>query len=166
MSEFKEFDFGKKKKKQSIPIKESIDPDFEYTFLIRRIFSFITANGCQEHPKYTLKPPIIYKQGSKKTIWVNFSDICKAVNRQTEHINAFILMEMCTTGSIDSNGRLILKCALNQGNIEQLLRKYISEYVKCHSCNSPETILYRDNRLCFLECNKCKSKYTVPLIIK
>jgi len=50
--------------------------------------------------------------------------------------------------------------------VENLLRKYITEYVKCHMCNSLETELHRDaeSRLFFLNCKSCGSQRSVAPI--
>ena len=50
--------------------------------------------------------------------------------------------------------------------VENLLRKYITEYVKCHMCNSLETELHRDaeSRLFVLNCKSCGSQRSVAPI--
>ena len=50
--------------------------------------------------------------------------------------------------------------------IESLLKKYIVEYVTCHMCRSPGTVLSRDSvtRLYFVKCETCKSTRSVAPI--
>jgi translation initiation factor 2 subunit 2 len=38
------------------------------------------------------------------------------------------------------------------------------EYVTCHTCRSPETILQKDTRLHFLQCETCGSRCSVASI--
>lgn len=38
------------------------------------------------------------------------------------------------------------------------------EYVTCHTCKAPDTILAKENRLFFLQCEKCGSKCSVASI--
>lgn len=38
------------------------------------------------------------------------------------------------------------------------------EYVTCHTCRSPETILQKDTRLYFLQCETCHSRCSVASI--
>lgn len=45
--------------------------------------------------------------------------------------------------------------SFTQKNIESVLRKYIREYVTCHTCKSPTTILAKHARLYFLQCEVC-----------
>lgn len=42
--------------------------------------------------------------------------------------------------------------SFTQKNIESVLRKYIRDYVTCHTCKSPTTILAKHSRLYFLQC--------------
>jgi len=137
---------------------------YSYEFLAKRIYDLINASGEQETVKYTMKPPVVYREGTKKTIWVNFPEICKIMNRQPEHVLAFLLAEVGTTGSIDGNGRFVIKGRFQPKHIENILRRYISEYVKCHTCKTPETHLKRENRLLFMVCDKCGSTRTVSAI--
>ncbi|KAJ1124850.1 hypothetical protein NDU88_003298 [Pleurodeles waltl] len=38
------------------------------------------------------------------------------------------------------------------------------EYVTCHTCRSPDTILQKDTRLYFLQCETCHSRCSVASI--
>jgi len=51
-------------------------------------------------------------------------------------------------------------------NIENLFRKYITEYVQCQICKRQNTELVKDEkmRLWTLQCRDCLCKRTVPTI--
>ncbi|OWK03068.1 hypothetical protein Celaphus_00007905, partial [Cervus elaphus hippelaphus] len=102
--------------------------------------------------------------GTKKTSFVNFTDICKLLHRQPKHLLAFLLAELGTSGSIDGNNQLVIKGRFQQKQIENVLRRYIKEYVTCHTCRSPDTILQKDTRLYFLQCETCHSRCSVASI--
>jgi translation initiation factor 2 subunit 2 len=82
---------------------------------------------------------------------------------------------------------LIIKGRFSQKQIENVLRRYISkliwtlkrkgillaknysilfseEYVTCHTCRSPDTNLVKEERIFFLQCDKCGSKCAVASI--
>uniref|UniRef100_A0A8C5VUK5 Eukaryotic translation initiation factor 2 subunit 2 n=1 Tax=Microcebus murinus TaxID=30608 RepID=A0A8C5VUK5_MICMU len=101
--------------------------------------------------------------GTKKTYFVNFTDICKLLHRQPKHL-AFLLAELGTSGSIDGNNQLVIKGRFQQKQIENVLRRYIKEYVTCHTCRSPDTILQKDTRLYFLQRETCHSRCSVASI--
>ncbi|KAK3212804.1 hypothetical protein Dsin_017510 [Dipteronia sinensis] len=66
------------------------------------------------------------REGSKKTVFVNFMDICKTMHRQPEHVMAFLLAEMGTSGCLDEQHRLLVKDRFAPNNFEGILRRYIS----------------------------------------
>jgi translation initiation factor 2 subunit 2 len=55
---------------------------------------------------------------------------------------------------------------IQQKQIENLFRKYITEYVQCQICKRQNTELVKDEkmRLWTLACRDCKCKRTVPTI--
>lgn len=88
------------------------------------------------------------------------------MKRSPEHVLAFFLAELGTTGAVDGSDRLMLRGRYVPKYIESLLRKYISEYVTCQMCNQLETLLTRDpvTRLYFMNCNSCGSSRSVNAI--
>lgn len=90
--------------------------------------------------------------------------ICKTLHRQPKHLLDFLLAELGTSGSVDGNSQLIIKGRFQQKQIENVLRRYIKEYVTCHTCRSPDTILQKDTRLFFLQCETCGSRCSVASI--
>lgn len=46
--------------------------------------------------KFVMKPPQVVRVGTKKTSFVNFTDICKILHRQPKHLLAFLLAELGT----------------------------------------------------------------------
>lgn len=107
------------------------------------------------------------------------------MHRQPDHVMAFLLAELGTSGSLDGQQRLVVKGRFAPKNFEGILRRYVSkyppcilncciwtimlmmvkidlysvfidEYVICLGCKSPDTILSKENRLFFLRCEKVK----------
>nr|XP_025865201.1 eukaryotic translation initiation factor 2 subunit 2-like [Vulpes vulpes] len=146
--------FGNKKKKKKN--------------LLNRVFNIMREKNpdmvAGEKRKFVMKPPQVVRVGTKKTSFVNFTDICKLLHRQPKHLLAFLLAESGTSGSIDGNNQLVIKGRFQQKQIENVLRRYIKEYVTCHTCRSPDTILQKDTRLYFLQCETCHSRCSVASI--
>ena len=69
-----------------------------------------------------------------------------------------------TTGSIDASSRMVIKGRYTPKMIEQLIRRYVGEYVSCSSCKSPSTTLQKQNRLYFMQCNNCGARRSVTPI--
>ncbi|XP_053480472.1 eukaryotic translation initiation factor 2 subunit 2 [Ictalurus furcatus] len=142
--------------------------DYTYDELLSRVFNIMREKNpdmvAGEKRKFVMKPPQVVRVGTKKTSFVNFTDICKLLHRQPKHLLAFLLAELGTSGSIDGNNQLVIKGRFQQKQIENVLRRYIKEYVTCHTCRSPETILQKDTRLYFLQCETCHSRCSVASI--
>jgi len=138
-----------------------------YEVLLKRIFDIMAQNNTDHgtrSERIFIKPPNITREGKKKTIWANFTEICTQLNRPTSHFCEFLFSELGTTGSIDKNGYLVIRGVFQSKNIESLIRRYIKDYVVCTSCRSLNTVMTKEDRLNFLDCNDCHSRRTVSAI--
>ncbi|CDQ60780.1 eukaryotic translation initiation factor 2 subunit 2-like [Oncorhynchus nerka] len=153
---------------QSGPAWAGSERDYTYDELLNRVFNIMREKNpdmvAGEKRKFVMKPPQVVRVGTKKSSFVNFTDICKLLHRQPKHLLAFLLAELGTSGSIDGTNQLIIKGRFQQKQIENVLRRYIKEYVTCHTCRSPDTILQKDTRLYFLQCETCHSRCSVASI--
>merc|ERR1712111_152409 len=144
------------------------DRDYTYDELLQRVYNIMKEKNPDsvmgETKKFVMRPPQVVKVGTKKTAFVNFTEIAKMLHRQPKHLLAFLFAELGTTGAIDGNNQLVMKGKFQQKHIENVLRRYIKEYVTCHTCRSPDTILNKETRLFFLQCMKCHSKCSVQTI--
>ncbi|KAG5718866.1 putative eukaryotic translation initiation factor 2 subunit beta [Termitomyces sp. T112] len=145
------------------------DRDYTYPELLTRFYASLHAanpsllsNSSQK--RYTIAPPSIHREGNKKSIFANVTDICKKMHRQPEHVIQFLFSEMGTTGSVDGAGRLVIKGRFQQKQVENVLRRYIVEYVTCKTCKSPDTLLTKENRIFFMACESCGSRRSVNAI--
>lgn len=144
------------------------DRDYTYDELLERVFDIMREKNPSmvsgKKQKFIMRPPQVVRIGTKKTSFANFTEICKTLHRQPKHLLDFLLAELGTSGSVDGNAQLIIKGRFQQKQIENVLRRYIKEYVTCHTCRSPDTILQKDTRLFFLQCETCGSRCSVASI--
>ncbi|XP_034833490.1 eukaryotic translation initiation factor 2 subunit 2 [Maniola hyperantus] len=187
-----DIDFSRKKKKKKKNIDEQLvmeddlkgddqekeddphgewlgsDRDYSYDELLERVFDIMREKNPSmvsgKKQKFIMRPPQVVRIGTKKTSFANFTEICKTLHRQPKHLLDFLLAELGTSGSVDGNSQLIIKGRFQQKQIENVLRRYIKEYVTCHTCRSPDTILQKDTRLFFLQCETCGSRCSVASI--
>jgi translation initiation factor 2 subunit 2 len=140
-----------------------------YTALLNRFFTLLHST----HPdlassgtkSYKIPPPQCLREGNKKTIFANIAEISKRMKRSEEHVTQFLFAELGTSGSVDGSRRLVIKGRFQQKQIENVLRRYIVEYVTCKTCRSPDTELNKgENRLYFVTCNSCGSRRSVTAI--
>jgi translation initiation factor 2 subunit 2 len=183
----KEENKKKKKDKESKEDKEDKDDDaadeedgeaqvvefvrgtvYAYEDLLHRIHEIIEDKNpaLSSRKKYTMKPPEIVRVGSKKVGWTNFGQICTLMDRGVEHVMAYFSAEFGAEASLAGEGQLVVKGRFTGKQVETLLRKYISTYVTCAMCKSPQTKLERDpsTRLHNIKCESCGSFKSVPPI--
>ena len=142
-------------------------PDYTYDQMLTIVFDIMREKNPElagEKKKFAMRPPEVARAGSKKTAFSNFVEICKLLKRNDKHVLQFLMAELGTTGSIDGNNCLIVKGRFQQKHFESVLRKYIKEYVMCHTCKSSETELQKAERLFFLQCKTCGSRCSVAAI--
>lgn len=151
-------------------VEDSYDRRGEYNYdeLLNLVVDLLQTNNpaLVDKKKRNIKPPQMTMLTSKKTMWVNFQEICSMMQRSPEHVMAFFFAELGTDGNMDGNQRLIIRGKYVPKYIESLLRKYVVEYVTCEMCRSPNTCLKKDSgtRLHFLECSDCGSRRSVAQI--
>mmetsp|Transcript_3842 Transcript_3842/g.12042 ORF Transcript_3842/g.12042 Transcript_3842/m.12042 type:complete len:330 (+) Transcript_3842:56-1045(+) len=176
--EFAEFDLELNIKNQAeanaapvAPVKEAAwateDRDYHYSELLERVFDIMRAKNPDidkdKVNRLVIKPPQVIRLGSKKSGFINFLEICKQMHREQNHMMAFLLAELGTSGTLDGTNTLVLKGRFQQKQMETVIRRYIKEYVTCHTCKSPNTILSKEkeSRLYFLNCETCGAHKSV-----
>lgn len=146
---------------------EGTDRDYHYEELLGRVFGILRERNPEltgEKRRTIMKPPEVMREGTKKTVFVNFMDLCKQMHRPSEHVLNYMLSELGTSGSLDGQQRLIVKGRFMPKAFEVIIRRYVNEYVLCHACKSPDTVLDREQRLYHLRCQQCGASRTVQAI--
>lgn len=183
-SDLSQFDLSLKKKKKKKKTLDSIDIDpqndekqsnsefddseYDYTYLLDRIYSSLREKNPAlfTRTKMVIPVPNMLAAGSKKSMWINYSQTLQIIHRQPEHLQAYVNSELNTQTSIDSNIRLIIRGKFSSKNIQSILQKYIVEYVTCKNCHCSETFLSKDpiTRLYYMDCDVCGASKSVPNI--
>ncbi|CAR31014.1 hypothetical protein ZYGR_0P03200 [Zygosaccharomyces rouxii] len=158
---------------ESTPVLESSvqqDVGLSYPGLLSRFFDILRTNnpelaGDKSGPKFRIPPPVCLRDG-KKTIFSNIQDISEKLQRSPEHLIQYLFAELGTSGSVDGQKRLVIKGKFQPKQMENVLRRYILEYVTCKTCKSINTELKKEqsNRLFFLVCKSCGSTRSVSSI--
>lgn len=124
-----------------------------YSLLVSRFFSLIQSH----HPdllssgtkSYKIPPPQCLREGNRRTIFANISDICKRMKRSDDHVMQFLFAELGTNGSVDGSRRLVIKGRFQQKQIENVLRRYIGSFLSslksCYFTNSYSRIRHLQN---------------------
>lgn len=141
-----------------------------YYKLLDRLFQLLNLNSTDIdiNQKLVISPPKIKRDGPKKTIFTNFDETCKKMNRDKGHLLSYITVELGTTASIQNGGGLVLKGRYMSKGLEIVLRNYIREYVVCKACKSARTELQKDffSKLFFIYCFRCLASRSVNNLSK
>ena len=101
-----------------------------YSLLLTRFYSLLHSHhpdlASSGSKSYKIPPPQCLREGNKKTIFANISEICKRMKRSDEHVTQFLFAELGTSGSVDGSRRLVIRGRFQQKQLENVLRRYIS----------------------------------------
>lgn len=102
-----------------------------YELLLKRFYKLLEEKNPDHATSgtrsYKIPPPQCMREGNKKTIFANLSDICKRMKRTEEHVTQYLFAELGTSGSTTGGKALVIKGRFQQKQLENVLRKYISE---------------------------------------
>ena len=130
-------------------------------------FNHILDNAYKELDSYTtirsniVIPQIKLEINQLRLHWLNFTDILKLLNRQTEHFIMFLKYEIPNKeiswySNNENDGLLIHGKNQKSREINDLLKKYISTYVICSSCKFNNTNLLKLTKYKYeFLCTKC-----------
>ncbi|MBS7615224.1 translation initiation factor IF-2 subunit beta [Candidatus Bathyarchaeota archaeon] len=95
-----------------------------------------------------------------RTIFHNFKEVCDIMNRNPVHVLRYLSKEMATAGTIDGN-RAIFQGKFELETCNQILKRYVNEFVVCPVCKRPDTKIVKEKRLFFLVCEACGARSPV-----
>ena len=150
---------GSKKKNKVLDV-----PDYQYRDLLLMVYKLLDKNSTGKYKTTKIKSPKITKIGIQKIIWTNFNDICISLNRDINLVHKFFLNELNSNGFINDKQNLIIKGNFTQNNIENILKKYIINFVQCSTCLGIDTTLKKDvGRIHIILCLNCNAVKNVRI---
>ncbi|PWA37291.1 eukaryotic translation initiation factor 2 subunit beta [Artemisia annua] len=127
--------------------------------------AYYYARRARPVERRDISPPRVRHEGIKKTVIVNFADLCLSMHRRPEHVMSFLEAELRTTGSLDSYHKLKLNGRFVPKNLEEILMRYADKYVISYYCDSQNTSLVKHSGEVFISCNKCLRTCNIGLLI-
>ncbi len=129
----------------------------EYEKLLDKLYSEV--KHIESGERFEI-PKVQGRIEGKKTIIINFSQICSILRRNAQHISKFLFKELATPGVIEKE-RLVLNRKLPSEKINEKIGSYTGEFVICHQCGKPDTELVKQDKFLFLHCLACGAKHSV-----
>ncbi len=98
-------------------------------------------------------------QGNR-TIISNFHHIAEVLGRKPQHVLKYILKELATPGELKKNA-LIIGSKVSASRINEKIEQYASQFVICRECRRPDTKLFKEGGLTFMQCLACGAKHVI-----
>ncbi|MFH0896431.1 MAG: translation initiation factor IF-2 subunit beta [Candidatus Bathyarchaeota archaeon] len=106
------------------------------------------------------KPKPSSSISGNRTILYNLKDICDRLKRDRNQMLKYLAGELATSGTVDGN-RAIFQGKFDNRALEQLVERYINEFVLCPVCHQPDTRIARKDRVYFLVCEACGASSSI-----
>ncbi|RLG58112.1 MAG: translation initiation factor IF-2 subunit beta [Candidatus Hydrothermarchaeota archaeon] len=126
----------------------------EYEKLLEKAYNELPET-LKTHERFVIPQIISHIQG-KITIVQNLGEIAKLINRNPDMLAKYLIKELGTAGSHDSQ-HLILKGQFRNYQIQQKFEDFLREYVLCPECGRPDTKIIQEKRVHILKCEACGS---------
>lgn len=125
---------------------------YNYEYLLRRARENIPAS-IKNSERFQIPEVELISEG-KSTIFKNFAEFVKKIDRDPQHFYKYLLKELGVAGSIQGD-RVIFKGKITPAEIKERIEDYINVYVKCYECNCPDTYIKKEGRVDILVCKAC-----------
>lgn len=157
-------------RKQTTTLKRDDDsnvfpPELEYMALLNKAMETLKKDR-DPHSTNRVKLPLEVKREGRKTL-VNVLELANVLNRSPDHLVSYITTELVTTGSVNKDGKLLLKGTYIRSEVQEVIRRYIEHFVVCKICDAVEdTDIVREKKLYFVKCHKCGGSRCVGNVIE
>lgn len=94
----------------------------------------------------------------------NFSYICERLRRDPRIVMRYMLKELGKPGALDDKNNLVIYGLIKAQTLKDLYSRFIETYVKCPTCGSYDTELYREGKIFYIRCLACGAvSYVKPI---
>jgi translation initiation factor 2 subunit 2 len=131
----------------------------DYEMLLSRLRDRLGNTTKKEASRLELPTPQIIWVG-QRTIFRNFMDFPKALNRDPEKLLLYLNKELASAGYI-AGERVIFLGRKEPSSFGALIDRYVKDYIICPVCGSPDTRTEKSKKLGFLLCEACGAKSSI-----
>lgn len=133
----------------------------DYKDLLKRAYSQVPSEAWEQ--KRFEVPQVSSSIIGMSTIVQNFKKIADTFNRDPQHLLKFLAGELATATDFDG-ARARFKGKFVTNTIQQLIEKYVENFVVCPVCGRPDTKIVKEKRFYFLMCEACGAKSSVSAL--
>jgi translation initiation factor 2 subunit 2 len=131
----------------------------DYEKLLKRIEKNLLQNSEATDSRFELPPVDVMWEG-QKTYLRNFVEYSKIMRRDPAKLLQYLSKEFAVPAErIGDTAMFIGK--RDPDDFTRLLKIYVNDYIRCLTCQSPDTRIEKEKRIHFLICEACGAKSTI-----
>ena len=131
----------------------------EYDKLLKRIKGKLSKDSSVGTARFELPPVDVMWEG-QRTLFRNFADYPKIMRRDPLKLLQYLSKEFAVPAERVGDSAMFIG-KRDPDDFTRLLDIYVSDYIKCITCQSPDTRIEREKRINFLICEACGAKSTI-----
>ena len=131
----------------------------EYEKLLKRIEKNLSKNSKVADGRFELPPVDVMWEG-QKTYLRNFVEYPKIMRRDDTKLLQYLSKEFAVPAERVGDSAMFIG-KRDPDDFKRLLEIYVSDYVRCLTCQSPDTRIEKEKRNHFLICEACGAKSTI-----
>jgi len=126
----------------------------EYEKLLKRIEKNLTKNSKVADSRFELPPVDVMWEGQKTYLRT------KIMRRDPTKLLQYLSKEFAVPAERVGDSAMFIG-KRDPDDFKRLLEIYVSDYIKCLACQSPDTRIEKEKRIHFLICEACGAKSTI-----
>jgi len=131
----------------------------DYEKLLKRIEKKLIKNSKVTDGRFELPTVDVMWEG-QKTYLRNFTEYPKFMRRDPSKLLQYLSKEFAVPAErVGESAMFIGK--RDPDDFTRLLKIYVNDYVRCLTCQSPDTRIEKEKRIHFLLCEACGAKSTI-----
>jgi translation initiation factor 2 subunit 2 len=111
--------------------------------------------------RFEVPDPEVRTEGNV-TVYENFRATHDRLARDPRLLLSFLQSTLGTSAEIDEAGRARFTGSFRRDRIADALGEYVTAYVRCDECRSPDTRLVSEDGTTVLRCDACGATSPVP----
>jgi len=131
----------------------------DYEKMLKRIEKNLIKHSKVTDGRFELPPVDVMWEG-QKTYLRNFAEYPKIMRRDPSKVLQYLSKEFAVPAEkIGDTAMFIGK--REPDDFTRLFKIYVTDYIVCQTCKSPDTKIVKEKRISFLLCEACGAKSTV-----
>ena len=131
----------------------------DYEKLLKRIEKNLIKDSKAVENRFELPPVDVMWEG-QKTFLRNFTEYPKIMRRDPAKLLKYLSKEFAVPAERVGDSAMFIG-KRDPDDFTRLLNIYITDYIKCMTCQSPDTRIEKEKRINFLICEACGAKSTI-----